>query len=124
MKTAATNSLLKKTSWTQAKSQCEKTSPISHMVVINREGENNFVVSIVPESHKEFWIGCSDRKNEGHWVCEDSSGMFFNVTGMEGVEQGYWSKQNKLCSSCYLFNYSIFCLIYRLLYEGMIKIIG
>ena len=59
------------------------------MAVLNSEEENNFVVSSVPAPHEFFWIGCSDEDNEGHWVCEDSSGMFFDVGG---DQQGYWSK--------------------------------
>ncbi|KAJ7317612.1 hypothetical protein JRQ81_003774 [Phrynocephalus forsythii] len=54
---------LEKTSWTEARAQCEKRA--SQLVTIETMAEQNFLQTRT--RNERYWIGLTDRIIEGHW---------------------------------------------------------
>lgn len=54
--------------WTEAKTRAEEMTDASngHLVTFSSSDEESFVASRV--SAEQFWIGLTDRENEGDWV--------------------------------------------------------
>ncbi|XP_053145617.1 hepatic lectin-like [Hemicordylus capensis] len=60
---------LEKTSWMQAKTQCQGRH--SHLVVINNMAEQNFLQTRT--RNERYWMGLTDLELEGHWRWVDGS---------------------------------------------------
>ncbi|KAH0628973.1 hypothetical protein JD844_010654 [Phrynosoma platyrhinos] len=58
---------LQKTSWMDAKVQCEEKH--SRLAIVESMGEQNFLQTRT--RHERYWIGLSDRDVEGHWTWLD-----------------------------------------------------
>lgn len=51
--------------WNSAKEYCSRNG--GHLATITSKEENDFVKSLLPSTKQFYFIGCSDRDNEGTW---------------------------------------------------------
>ncbi|XP_078392498.1 C-type lectin domain family 4 member E-like isoform X2 [Cetorhinus maximus] len=57
--------------WDSAKRQCESQN--SHLIFINTEQEQNFIIKSIENNPGSHWIGLTDRESEGNWKWVDGS---------------------------------------------------
>ncbi|KAL0961975.1 hypothetical protein UPYG_G00334100 [Umbra pygmaea] len=87
--------------WTQSRDQC--VSMGGHLVIINSQEEQNFLVSSIVYDH---WIGLNDLETEGQWLWVDNTPL--NETGVEfwykrtneKSEPDNWMGDNPLGENC------------------------
>ncbi|GCB81640.1 hypothetical protein scyTo_0023014, partial [Scyliorhinus torazame] len=57
--------------WNDAKQECESSN--SHLIIINAPEEQNFIIKTVKDKKENYWIGLTDRAEEGKWKWVDGS---------------------------------------------------
>ncbi|XP_078391963.1 CD209 antigen-like protein C [Cetorhinus maximus] len=68
-----------KVNWDSAKQQC--VSQNSHLIFINTEQEQNFIIKSIENNPGSHWIGLTDRESEGNWKWVDGSPVSFTRWG-------------------------------------------
>ena len=65
----------KKTTWTQAKVECEKLG--GYLVCLNSKSEHRFVHGLLEDKNIHVWIGASDAEVEGDWKWLDGTSDYW-----------------------------------------------
>ncbi|XP_078061287.1 C-type lectin domain family 4 member E-like [Mustelus asterias] len=60
-----------KINWDAAKRNCESNN--SHLIIINTQQEESFVIHSMPDENHQYLIGLTDRGNEGNWSWVDGT---------------------------------------------------
>uniref|UniRef100_A0A8D0GXC6 C-type lectin domain-containing protein n=1 Tax=Sphenodon punctatus TaxID=8508 RepID=A0A8D0GXC6_SPHPU len=82
-------------SWMEAERACAKDE--AYLAIINNVAEQKFLMSYVNEPNV-YWIGLSDRGNEGTWVWVDGSLMVLSFWG-EGEPNNVGDGEGEDCAS-------------------------
>ncbi|XP_078062333.1 C-type lectin domain family 4 member C-like [Mustelus asterias] len=57
--------------WDTAKRECESQN--SHLIIINSQQEESFVIQSIPDRDASYLIGLTDRESEGNWEWVDGT---------------------------------------------------
>ncbi|XP_041036069.1 C-type lectin domain family 17, member A-like [Carcharodon carcharias] len=80
--------------WDSAKQLCE--SQTSHLIIINTEQEQNFIMKYLENKPGGYWIGLTDGESEGNWKWVDGTPVSF--TQWDQGEPNNWN-DNENCAS-------------------------
>ncbi|XP_072334712.1 C-type lectin domain family 4 member E-like [Scyliorhinus torazame] len=77
--------------WDDAKQGCECSN--SHLIIINAPEQQNFIIKTVKDNKENYWIGLTDRAEEGKWKWVDGSTASF-LKWQTGQPDNYEDNEN------------------------------